>query len=126
MKKIIIIAIISALLLALSSSLYAVDRVSKNNDSTKNQSEQKADKRDKANYQDFIDRNNNGIDDKIEKQQKETTRVEPKREPEVQKREPAQTKEKYVPQAPKTKQPVKQSKPAQSSSNPKKEKSEEK
>jgi hypothetical protein len=92
-----------------------VDRVKKNNDSSKAQSAQKIEKNEKANYQDFTDKNNNGIDDKIEKRQKETTRLEPKREPEVQKQETKQTGEKYVPKAPKTKEPVKNKKDSSSS-----------
>ncbi len=113
MRKTIII--VTILMLAMSSSLYAVDRVKKNNDSSKAQSAQKTDKSEKANYQDFTDKNNNGIDDKIEKRQKETTRLEPKREPEVQKQEPKQAGEKYVPEAPKAKEPVKKQEGSSSS-----------
>ena len=37
-------------------------------------------KKENKEYQDFIDKNNNGINDRLEEQQKKTTKVEQKRE----------------------------------------------
>jgi hypothetical protein len=71
--------IIFVLIFAFSVNLMAVDKVQKNNDTSKQTSKKTSDR---AKYQNFIDSNNNGIDDNFEKGQKETTKVEPKRETE--------------------------------------------
>lgn len=66
MKK--TIFLITAILFLLASGVYAQD-------STKSEP-----KKEQKEYQDFIDKNNNGINDRLEEQQKKTTKVEQKRE----------------------------------------------
>ena len=73
MKKTILL--ITVLLFLLAPIVYAED-------STKAEV-----KKEKKEYQDFIDKNNNGINDRLEERQKKTTKVEQKREFNEQKNE---------------------------------------
>ena len=57
-----------AVFFTLSFTLYAQD-------STKSDTKKETKK-----YQDFVDKNKNGINDKLEEQQKKTAKVEPKRD----------------------------------------------
>jgi hypothetical protein len=65
MKK--MIFLITAVLFLLASTVYAQD------------SARTEVKKENKEYQNFIDKNNNGINDRLEEQQKKTTKVEQKR-----------------------------------------------
>jgi hypothetical protein len=62
----------------------------------------------KQDYQDFIDNNNNGLDDRIEERQRQTTRVEPKHEEELAPAKGEVPAEKYQPGSTKFKEPAEQ------------------
>ncbi len=107
MKRYILI-IIMALFLA-GGNLFAVDKVKK-----QEQGENKV--KSEKQYQDFIDNNNNGIDDSLERQQKQRTKVEPKREPEQKQEQPKEpSPDSYQPDNSKVKQPDSSAKPADKS-----------
>lgn len=67
-------------ILLATSSLPAVDKVPKDSGSAKKKQDPK--KQDSREYQPFIDKNNNGVDDRLESERRKKTKVEPKRETE--------------------------------------------
>jgi len=59
-------------------------------------------------YQDFIDNNNNGLDDRIEERRRQTPRVDPKHEEEPAPAQAETPAEKYQPGSVKFKEPAEQ------------------
>jgi hypothetical protein len=79
MKRFVFILTAGFILLA-TSSLPAVDKVPKDSGSAEKKQDKK--KQDSREYQPFIDKNNNGVDDRLESERRKKTKVEPKRETE--------------------------------------------
>jgi len=78
---------------------YAVDKVAKNSDSTKSAVAKQEQDKERKQYQNFIDANKNGIDDKLEKSRKTATNIQPKPEQESIKLTPKNTEDNINPKS---------------------------
>ena len=83
--------LILTFLLLIASPAYAVDKVKKGSDSSKTKKKQNDERKQ---YQNFIDVDNNGIDDQLEKSVKNSTKIKPKPEQESTTQQPTESLDK--------------------------------
>jgi hypothetical protein len=113
--------LLTAIFLLTASQAFAVDKVAKNSDSSKAAVAKQDQGKEQKHYQNFIDIDNNGIDDELEKSVKNSTNIKPKPEQATTKPQSKETSDKIEPQPEKQKIDKVEKKPVSTDKSEKKE-----